>query len=128
MLDELTLWPRARSAVASLSWLLETHRNGRIGSPIVAGSSNRCKSSNSVGSLTVNRGVPPPLAPHLSRQGAGVPQVLQTAPNRAPGDLRRARDRRNPAVARRLRLRRRAQPPASLVQRRPKRVKPDAQG
>src|SRR5208337_5024282 len=61
MLDELTLWPMARSAVASLSWLLETHRNGRIGSPIVAGSSNRCKSSNSVGSLTVNRGVPPPL-------------------------------------------------------------------
>src|SRR5271166_2771167 len=51
----------ARSAVASLSWLLGTHRNGRIGSPIVAGSSNRCKSSNSVGSLTVNRGVPPPL-------------------------------------------------------------------
>ena len=49
------------SAVASLSWLLETHRNGRIGSPIVAGSSSRCKSSNSVGSLTVNRGVPPPL-------------------------------------------------------------------
>src|SRR5208337_971130 len=30
-------------------------------SPIVAGSSNRCKSSNSVGSSTVNRGVPPPL-------------------------------------------------------------------
>src|SRR5208283_1393690 len=36
----------------------------------------------------------PALAPHLSRQGAGVPQVLQTAPNRAPGDLRRALNRR----------------------------------
>jgi hypothetical protein len=40
---------------------LETHRNGRIGSPIVAGSSNCRKSSRSVGSPVVNRGLPPPL-------------------------------------------------------------------
>src|SRR5271168_5158727 len=51
----------ARSAVASLSWLLETHRNARIGSPIVAGSSNRSKSASSVGSFVANRGLPPPL-------------------------------------------------------------------
>src|SRR5271166_4541072 len=60
MVDELTLCPISRSAVASLSWLLDTHRKGRIGSPIVAGSSNRCKSSSSVGSFVVNRGLPPP--------------------------------------------------------------------
>src|SRR5271168_972551 len=51
----------ARSAVASLSWLLETHRNARIGSPIVAGSSNRSKSASSVGSFVANRGLPLPL-------------------------------------------------------------------
>jgi hypothetical protein len=40
---------------------LETHRNGRIGSPIFAGSSNRSKSASNVGSFIVNRGLPPPL-------------------------------------------------------------------
>jgi len=38
MLDALTLWPIPRSAAASFSWLFDTHRSGRIGSPIVAGS------------------------------------------------------------------------------------------
>ena len=59
----------------------------------------------------------PALATHLPGQRAGVPEVLQTASDRASGDLRRARGGRDPAVAGRLRLRRGAQPPASLVKR-----------
>src|SRR5271169_1956034 len=117
----------ARSAVASLSWLLETHRNARIGSPIVAGSSNRSKSTSSVGSFVANRGLPP-LASHLSPQRAGVPQVLQTASDRTSGELRYPRGRSDPAIARRFRFRRRAQSPASLVKRGTDSFIPDAQG
>ena len=59
----------------------------------------------------------PALAAHFSRKRSRVPQILQAAPDRAPRDLRRTRDRRDPAVARSLRLRRRAQPPATLIKR-----------
>src|SRR5271156_2940222 len=107
----------ARSAVASLSWLLETHRNARIGSPIVAGSSNRSKSASSVGSFVANRGAAPTLAPHLSPERTRVPQVLQAASDRTSGELCHTRGRGDPAVPRRLRLRGRAQSPASLVKR-----------
>src|SRR3984885_7167080 len=61
----------ARSAVARLAWLLETHRNGRIGSPIVAGSSNRSRSTSSVGSFVANRGLPPPLRGTFARASRG---------------------------------------------------------
>src|SRR5271155_2306708 len=115
----------ARSAVASLSWLLETHRNGRIGSPIVAGSSNRSKSASSVGSFIVNRGLPPPLRRTFPVKDPG--SHLQTATDRASGDLRRARGRGDPPVTRRLRLRGSAQSPASLVERGTNDFIPDAQ-
>ena len=72
---------------------------GRIGSPIVAGSSNRCRSSSSVGSFVVRPRAAAAFAPHLSRQRIRVLQVLQTASDRAAGDLRRARRRRNPPAS-----------------------------
>src|SRR3984893_18040017 len=40
----LTSWPQALSSHASFSRLLETHVSGRIGSPIVAGSTRRVRS------------------------------------------------------------------------------------
>ncbi len=70
---------------------------------------------------------PPALATHLPGQRAGVPQVLQTASDRASGDLRRTRGRRDPALAGRLRLGGGAQPSASLVKRGTKRFKSDTQ-
>src|SRR5208337_599343 len=71
---------------------------------------------------------PPALATHLPGQRAGVPQVLQTASNRASGDLRRTRGGRDPAVAGRLRLGGGTQPSASLVKRGTKRFKSDTEG
>src|SRR5208337_2816366 len=70
---------------------------------------------------------PPALATHLPGQRAGVPQVLQTASNRASGDLRRTRGGRDPAVAGRLRLGGGTQPSASLVKRGTKRFKSDTE-
>ena len=72
MLEELTLCPIARSVVASLSWLLETHRNGRIGSPIVAGSSNRSKSTSSIGyPSSPTEGCPRPCVAPFARASRG---------------------------------------------------------
>src|SRR5271165_6355030 len=48
-------------ATASLSWLFETHSNGRTGHPSVAGSTMRRRSSISVGSRLDKARRPPPL-------------------------------------------------------------------
>ena len=71
---------------------------------------------------------PPALAAHLPGQRAGVLQILQTASDRASGDLRRARGGRDPAVAGRLRLGSGTQPSASLVKRGTKCFKSDTEG
>src|SRR5208337_3274628 len=71
---------------------------------------------------------PPALATHLPGQRAGVLQILQTASDRASGDLRRTRGGRDPAVAGRLRLGGGTQPSASLVKRGTKRFKSDTEG
>src|SRR5665647_1863073 len=55
------VWPLFCNATASLSWLFETHNSGRIGSPSVAGSMMRRRSSISVVSWLHRRRRPPPL-------------------------------------------------------------------
>ncbi len=52
--------PIARKAVASFACLIDTQNNTRSGSPIVAGSTTRRRSSSNVGSLTVSAGWPHP--------------------------------------------------------------------
>ncbi len=77
----------ARSAAASFAWLFETHSSGRIGSPIVAGSSTRRRSSSNAGSATVSAGRPlpgrrttPDSAPGSSRSFRPRPIVLRATP------------------------------------------------
>ena len=65
-------------------------------------------------------------ASHSSGQRGRIPQILQTASDRASRDLRRSRRSRDPAITRGPRLRRRAQTSASLVERRPYGFKSDA--
>jgi len=64
-------WLILEPFLPALSWLLEAHRNGRIGSPIVAGSSNRSRSSSNVGSWAVTGGRPAPLRRILPLSEAG---------------------------------------------------------
>src|SRR5271168_2205331 len=80
MLDALTLWPISCSAVASFSWLFETHRSGRIGSPIVAVSSNCRRSSSNVGSLVVIAGRPAPFRRTLPANEPGSLRSLMPRP------------------------------------------------
>ena len=70
----------------------------------------------------------PTLASHLSPERTRVPQVLQAASDRTSGELCHTRGRGDPAVPRRLRLRGRAQSPASLVKRGTNSFIPDAEG
>ena len=108
----LPIWcPIAHSAAASFAWLFETQRSGRIGSPIVAGSSNRRRSSSSVGSVAVSAGRPPPGAPNLTRQRVRIIEILQSSPNGAAGDPGGPRRRGDPAMPGGSCLRRREQPP-----------------
>jgi hypothetical protein len=65
--------PSRAARVASFSWLFETHRSGRIASPIVARSSNCRRSSSNVGSLVVYRRPAP---------------FRRTLPANEPGSLR----------------------------------------
>ncbi len=85
----LTSWPSATSSSASFSWLLETHISGRIGSPIVTGSTRCLRSSTIVPSVSVIGRRPPPL--RRTRPGSnGGGEVLQAADNafaRDSGDL-----------------------------------------
>src|SRR5208283_3182338 len=84
----LPIWcPIAHSAAASFAWLFETHSSGRTGSPIVAGSSSRRRSSSSVGSVTVSACLPlpgrrttPDSAPGSSRSFRPRPIVLRAIP------------------------------------------------
>ena len=54
------LCPIPRKAAASFAWLFDTHINGRIGSPIVTGSTRWRRFSSSVGSFSISVGPPPP--------------------------------------------------------------------
>ena len=51
-------WHDTRSVTASFSRLFDTNSRGRIGSPRVAGSANRCRSSSTVGSALLDGGGP----------------------------------------------------------------------
>jgi len=110
--------PSSRSARRPACRGLDTHRKGRIGSPIVAGSSNRCKCSSSVGSLVVNRGLPPPLRRTFLNEARSA--SLSDASMVLRADLRHARRSRDPTVPRGLRLGRRVnrRPPRSGEERR----------
>ena len=50
----------ARNAAASFARLFDAHISGRIGSPIVTGSTNWRRLSSSVGSVAISVGPPPP--------------------------------------------------------------------
>jgi hypothetical protein len=71
-------WFIACSAAASFSRLLDTHSSGRIGSPIVAGSTNRRRSSSTVGSTVLESGRPAPL--RRIRVVAGMSSMRSFAP------------------------------------------------
>jgi hypothetical protein len=58
-----------QQASASSAWLFDTHISCRIGLPTVAGSSRRCRSSNTVGSVCVSDRRPPAGTPSLRLQG-----------------------------------------------------------
>jgi hypothetical protein len=105
--------PIAHSAAASFAWLFDTHRNGRIGSPIVAGSSNWRRSSSSVVSFDVKAGRPPP---NLAHKRTGVVQILQPAAYRTARETRCPRRRRDPAVSGGPRFGRPEQTTGTLVQ------------
>jgi hypothetical protein len=60
----LISWPFFCNAMATLSWLFDTHNSGRIGSPSVAGSMTLRRSSISVASRLDRCRRPPPLAAH----------------------------------------------------------------
>ena len=81
-----TWCPISRNAAASLAWLFDTHSNGRIGSPTVAGSSSLRKSSSSVGSFRVSGRRPPParrtLRPSADASNSRRPRwiVLRATP------------------------------------------------
>src|SRR5580704_3392694 len=87
MLLSATLWPVSRNATASFAWLFETHISGRIGSPIVTGSTNSRRSSSRVGSFSIRVGPPPPgrrtspdNEPGLARSFKPRPIVLRATP------------------------------------------------
>src|ERR1700675_2759145 len=86
----LTSWPQALSAHASFSRLLETHVSGRIGSPIVAGSTRRVRSPSSVLSVAVTVGRPPPA--RRTRPGSSAGPSRSFRP-------RMIRDRASPVIA-----------------------------
>src|SRR5258706_15273085 len=65
-------WPMSASADASLSWLFETRTSGRIGSPNVAGSTRRLRSSSNVASRSSFRRGPPPSRRTRPRAGGGA--------------------------------------------------------
>src|SRR5208337_3712401 len=80
-------WPMATSADASLSRLFDTHSSGRTGSPSVAGSTRRLRSSSSVASVSVNDRGPPPsrrtwpgASGGASRSFSPRPMVLRASP------------------------------------------------
>src|SRR5712692_2077533 len=88
MLLVATWCPIVHKAAASLAWLFDTHRRGRIGSPIVAGSTSRRRSSSSVGAASVKGRRPLPARrtapagnPDLSARGRSY---LAQFPSRAP--------------------------------------------
>src|SRR5246127_1360075 len=68
----LTEWPMAASADANLSRLFDTHSRGRTGSPNVAGSTRRLRSSNNVASRSLNRRGPPPSRRTRPAQSGGA--------------------------------------------------------
>ena len=70
----------------------------------------------------------PARAAYLPGQRSGIAQVFQTASDRTSRDLRRARGRRDPAITRRLRLRRGGQTSTSLIQRGTNGFIPNANG
>src|ERR1700674_1031637 len=86
----LTSWPQALSSHASFSRLLETHVSGRIGSPIVAGSTRRVRSPSSVLSVAVTVGRPPPA--RRTRPGSSAGPSRSFRP-------RMIRDRASPVIA-----------------------------
>src|SRR5271165_3008740 len=88
-------WPMATSADASLSRLFDTHSNGRPGSPSVAGSTRRLRSSSSVASVSVNDRGPPPSrrtwpagSGGASRSFSPRPMVLRASPVMLDTDAR----------------------------------------
>ena len=66
------------------------------------------------------------LAADSTGQAEGILQIFQTATNRASGDPGGSRRRRDPALARRFRLRRHSQTPTALVKRTTDGFKADA--
>ena len=79
--------PMATSADASLSRLFDTQSSGRTGSPSVAGSTRRLRSSSSVASVSVSdRGPPPSRRTRPSASGGPSrsfsprPMVLRASP------------------------------------------------
>ena len=106
----LTAWFIARSATASFSRLLDTHSSGRTGSPIVAGSTNRWRSSSIVGSALLESGRPAPRR--------RIRDVVEdpSARSFAPRNTRRPKDGGCSAIARGSLLRRDKQPAASFIQ------------
>src|SRR5580698_4799344 len=108
-----TEWFKPRRAVASFSRLFETHSSGRIGSPMVAGSTNRRRSSSTVGSALLDAGT---LAPHPVRRRWRCQKILGPANDRAVRDARRPRHRRGPAIAGSNFLRGHEQAATSFVQ------------
>ena len=74
------LCPIAHSAAASFAWLLDTQSSGRIGSPIVAGSRIRRRSSSSVASISVNARRPPPGRRTTPDSKSGAPRSRKPRP------------------------------------------------
>ena len=87
--------PMATSADASLSRLFDTQSSGRTGSPSVAGSTRRLRSSSSVASVSVSdRGPPPSRRTRPSASGGPSrsfsprPMVLRASPVTLDTDAR----------------------------------------
>ena len=89
----------SRQRAASLSWLFETHSSGRTGSPRVAGSTMRRRSSISVASVSVNARRPPPC--RRTWPDSGGVEILQTTADGAARQTRDLGDRLQSAPSRR---------------------------
>ena len=117
-----TRCPMSRNAVASLAWLFDTHSNGRIGSPSVAGSATaaglRAASDPCASAAAVRR-----QCVEFSERW-GRRQIAQPTIDGAAGDSRRPRNSGYAAKPGRARLRRREQPTPPFVETRTKRLIP----
>src|SRR3954470_378948 len=111
----LILCPIACKAVASLTWLLDTHSSGRIGSPSVTGSISRRRSSSRLGSLVLKGRRPLPARRTCPDRQRRPVEILQPPFEGAARHSRRPAYRRDPPAPRRPSLGRRKQAPAAFI-------------